>query len=257
LGARILAVVDCFDALTSDRPYRTRLSDSEAITVLMQRRGIMYDPLIVDTFVAAKDELAESLTASLQSPNNVEGLLRQPIPASSASPPTAKPARVGASQPELQRAIRTVLVTAAGDLSASLTLVYLKDRARDELIAADALGAQADELIGSVLALGTRVSGWVAANGRPIINTDARLEFPTWAGLAHDTICAVLPIRSLSEVIGVLLVARTANSPFDSNEVNFLEKICVKFDEPPLSDLLGQASPSSLSQALGKRPIVH
>ncbi|HTH26109.1 MAG TPA: HD domain-containing phosphohydrolase, partial [Vicinamibacterales bacterium] len=27
LGARLLAVVDCFDALTSDRPYRTRLSD--------------------------------------------------------------------------------------------------------------------------------------------------------------------------------------------------------------------------------------
>jgi putative nucleotidyltransferase with HDIG domain len=32
IGARILAVVDCFDALTSDRPYRPRLSDKEANT---------------------------------------------------------------------------------------------------------------------------------------------------------------------------------------------------------------------------------
>jgi len=257
LGARILAVVDCFDALTSDRPYRTRLSDAEAIAVLMERRGIMYDPLIVDTFVAAKDELAESLTASLQSPSNVEGLLRQPLPPSSAKPPTTQPARVGVSPPELQRAIRTVLVTVSGDLSASLTLVYLKDRARDELMAADALGARADELIGSVLALGTRISGWVGANGRPIINSDSRLEFPSWPGLGGDSICAVLPIRSSSEIIGVLLVARPSNRPFDTNEINFLEKICVKFDQPPLRDLFGSASSYPLAQTQGKLPSVH
>jgi putative nucleotidyltransferase with HDIG domain len=52
IGARILAVVDCFDALTSDRPYRSRLSDVDAITILQERRGTMYDPLVVDTFIA-------------------------------------------------------------------------------------------------------------------------------------------------------------------------------------------------------------
>src|SRR3954470_20702065 len=50
IGARILSVVDCFDALTSDRPYRPRLSDSDALSILIERRGTMYDPLIVDTF---------------------------------------------------------------------------------------------------------------------------------------------------------------------------------------------------------------
>src|SRR3982751_3611120 len=58
LGARILSVVDCFDALTSDRPYRPRLSDAEAIAILVQRRGSMYDPLIVDTFMAVHGTLA-------------------------------------------------------------------------------------------------------------------------------------------------------------------------------------------------------
>src|SRR4029078_9743203 len=51
VGARILSVVDCFDALTSDRPYRPRLTDKEALRILNDRRGRMYDPLIVDTFV--------------------------------------------------------------------------------------------------------------------------------------------------------------------------------------------------------------
>src|SRR4029078_643446 len=51
IGARILSVVDCFDALTSDRPYRPKLSDEESLAIVMQRRGSMYDPLVVDTFV--------------------------------------------------------------------------------------------------------------------------------------------------------------------------------------------------------------
>ena len=54
LGARILAVVDCFDALTSDRPYRTRLSDEEAIAILMERRGVMYRPTSSGYFRVSK-----------------------------------------------------------------------------------------------------------------------------------------------------------------------------------------------------------
>ena len=59
LGARILSVVDCFDALTSDRPYRPRMSVEDAIAILVQRRGTMYDPLIVDKFIEAQEELSE------------------------------------------------------------------------------------------------------------------------------------------------------------------------------------------------------
>ena len=59
LGARILSVVDCYDALTSDRPYRPRMAVEDAITILLQRRGTMYDPLIVDKFIEAQEELSE------------------------------------------------------------------------------------------------------------------------------------------------------------------------------------------------------
>ena len=62
-----------------DRPYRRRLSDSDAIAILMERRGVMYDPLVVDTFVEVKDELSDSISGSMQTPSNIEGLLK-PMP---------------------------------------------------------------------------------------------------------------------------------------------------------------------------------
>src|ERR671913_408431 len=44
IGARILSVVDCFDALTSDRPYRAAMTEQEALDIIIDRRGTMYDP---------------------------------------------------------------------------------------------------------------------------------------------------------------------------------------------------------------------
>ena len=57
IGARILAVVDCYDALTSNRPYRQPLQHSEAIAMLVARRGTMYDPAILDTFVRVVERI--------------------------------------------------------------------------------------------------------------------------------------------------------------------------------------------------------
>jgi putative nucleotidyltransferase with HDIG domain len=253
LGARILAVVDCFDALTSDRPYRPKLSDADAITILMERRGTMYDPLIVDAFISAKDELSQAITNSLQAPNNVEGLLTQPMAAVTVGTKVVPPRPIG--QLELQQAIRRILESVEADLSPMLAVVYLKDRIRDELFTADAIGAHADELFEAVLPLGTRVSGWVGANGRAIINTDARLEFPDWSEPLENVLCSALPIRSTDEIIGVLIVARTNEEPLGADDVRFLETICTKFDEQPLRELMARVS--TVAPQLIKRPSVH
>lgn len=252
LGARILSVVDCFDALTSDRPYRTRLSDEDAISILMERRGTMYDPLVVDTFVAVKDELADAHYINMQSPSNVEGLLTPAATVSTEQSPT----RTTDIQVELQRAIRTVLAAVESELSCELSMVYLKDRARDELVAVAATSSFGEELIGVVLQLGARVSGWVAANGQAIVNTDAKLEFPTWSSTENENVCAAIPIRSSTEIVGVLCVVRSAKKPFSLDEVKFLETVCTKFDEPPLRELLGRPSATTSLHAT-KRPSVH
>ena len=51
LGARVVAVCDAFDAMTSDRPYRERLSEDEALEQLMSCAGRQFDPEVVDVFV--------------------------------------------------------------------------------------------------------------------------------------------------------------------------------------------------------------
>ncbi|MBI5965440.1 MAG: GAF domain-containing protein [Chloroflexi bacterium] len=48
--ARIFAIVDAFDALTSKRPYRQKISTMEALEYLREQSGILFDPKIVEVF---------------------------------------------------------------------------------------------------------------------------------------------------------------------------------------------------------------
>src|SRR5260221_565035 len=66
LGARILSVVDCYDAVTSDRPYRPRMTRQQAEQVLRDRRGLMYDPWVVDAFLKIVDKLETEMADGSQ-----------------------------------------------------------------------------------------------------------------------------------------------------------------------------------------------
>jgi len=57
LFARIVAVADVFDALTTDRPYRKAMSVEEAFEIIKKGRGSHFDPQIVDTFFKIKEEI--------------------------------------------------------------------------------------------------------------------------------------------------------------------------------------------------------
>jgi HD-GYP domain-containing protein (c-di-GMP phosphodiesterase class II) len=52
LGARIVAVVDTFDALTSCRPYREARPPGTAIRIIEEESGLTFDPEVVTAFVA-------------------------------------------------------------------------------------------------------------------------------------------------------------------------------------------------------------
>ncbi len=51
LGARILAVVDAFDAMVFGRPYKKKISLERAIREFKAQRGIQFDPDVVDAFL--------------------------------------------------------------------------------------------------------------------------------------------------------------------------------------------------------------
>ncbi len=56
LGARIFAVVDVWDALTSDRPYRKAWTKTEALDHIRSQSGIHFDPLVVERFLDLQKE---------------------------------------------------------------------------------------------------------------------------------------------------------------------------------------------------------
>ena len=51
IGARIITIVDAYDAMTTDRPYRAALSDEEAIRRLQAGRGTQFDPDLLEVFL--------------------------------------------------------------------------------------------------------------------------------------------------------------------------------------------------------------
>ena len=57
LAARIFAVVDVYDALTSDRPYRKAWPKEKAIQYILDEKGKFFDPRVVDIFMSLKQEM--------------------------------------------------------------------------------------------------------------------------------------------------------------------------------------------------------
>lgn len=58
LGARIIFVADAYDAMTSDRIYRSKRSSSAALSELERCAGTQFDPVIVAAFVEELEETA-------------------------------------------------------------------------------------------------------------------------------------------------------------------------------------------------------
>jgi len=56
LQGRIMAIVDVYDALVSERPYKKAFSDEEAVQIIMDNAGVHYDPKIVEVFLSVKDQ---------------------------------------------------------------------------------------------------------------------------------------------------------------------------------------------------------
>jgi len=57
LQGRIMAIIDVYDALISERPYKSPFSHEDALKIIMDGAGEQFDPLIVDVFLEIKDQL--------------------------------------------------------------------------------------------------------------------------------------------------------------------------------------------------------
>ena len=86
LCARIVAVADVYDALTSVRPYKSALDEPACVRYVRTRSGKHFDPRIVEAFLGARKEVI--------SRSSTNGLMAEP---NVAAPAAAGPSRACAS----------------------------------------------------------------------------------------------------------------------------------------------------------------
>lgn len=86
LAARVLCVADCFDAMTSDRPYREGMPVSDAVAELEKNKSSQFDPELVDIFLSLVEagQIEPVLSAYHDSPRGDVGKNRN-IPEGSLS----------------------------------------------------------------------------------------------------------------------------------------------------------------------------
>ena len=237
LGARILSVVDCFDALTSDRPYRPRLSAGEAFDILRQRRGNMYDPLVVDAFIAAYDELAPLATeAGLQARSLIGESTFASEPGSALNEIRANASEVSlldqcaqqiAAAPTLSTAVDSALQTLRQLTPITTCALYRYDANLDQVVCESASGDPHNLLKGLIIRLGERVTGWCAANQKVAVNSDAYLDLTEMAGRFSPSLRSTLCVPLLHEdkVSGVFTGYSTQENPFDERHRYVAERV--------------------------------
>jgi putative two-component system response regulator len=57
IEARVCSVVDVFDALTMDRPYRKAVPKDEVVRMIIEQNGVAFDPAVVEVFLAVREEI--------------------------------------------------------------------------------------------------------------------------------------------------------------------------------------------------------
>ena len=245
IGARILSVVDCFDALTSDRPYRPRLSDDEALTILSERRGSMYDPLVVDTFARVYLDIApqplpvgdtrralEEITSSTAQVGSLPLVPRTTDGTTSADDmlalfgsahALAGHASVGDTCDVIAKHLHQLIPSA-------LCVFYSYDASTDELEARHATGEGGVEVKGMRIDLGRRLSGWVAANRRTIANSDPVIDLGELARSITPPLRSSLstPLVLNEELVGVLTLYSRALEAFGDDHRRIIEAVATQ-----------------------------
>jgi diguanylate cyclase (GGDEF)-like protein/putative nucleotidyltransferase with HDIG domain len=243
IGARILAVVDCFDALTSDRPYRPKLADSDAIQILVERRGTMYDPLIVDTFCRIHSKITPHVL-TLNAPTGVLRTIGETHEGTGTHGSAPVLNQIASSSDEMLTLYSLagalagqVTVADAGDVitshlrrlvPASLCVYFLCDPATNEIEAKHVIGEMGDSVRGIRIPLGQRLSGWVAAHRHTITNSDPTLDLGELnrARSAPLKSCISTPlIAEDDQLIGVLTMYSTTANAFNDDHRRVLESV--------------------------------
>jgi diguanylate cyclase (GGDEF)-like protein/putative nucleotidyltransferase with HDIG domain len=232
LGARILSVVDYFDALTSDRPYHKAMTHQAAVALLLQEAGRALDPNVVQMFISKVPEMAreaETLETAPARRLSLESTSDLGRPAVGFQPEAAKGSTVFEDIALAHReiyALYEIAQTMGTSLGVADTMalissklsnlvpfsscaLFLYDEEVETLRCRFATGAESD-VIGSMTVRGGQgLTGWVARNRRPLVNARPSADFEAAGLTARATSlksALVAPLVFNDRFIGTLAV---------------------------------------------------
>jgi putative nucleotidyltransferase with HDIG domain len=238
IGARILSVVDCYDALTSDRPYRGAMTDEQALAIIRERRGTMYDPAVVDTFervvrdigpMAVQPQMQKAIHQINRAATPAAPVAVTPVVSSIAvdGPDSlaalANLARIVSGRPSAMDVASMIWAHVRHIVPNASCAFFLNEPARDAVAVKFVAGEGSTLLQGLEITLGDRLTGWVAENRHAIINSEARLDLGPEAAFVGLRFCVSLPLASEGELAGVLSLY--AKDAFTSEQVDKLHNV--------------------------------
>jgi diguanylate cyclase (GGDEF)-like protein/putative nucleotidyltransferase with HDIG domain len=253
--ARIFAVVDCFDSVREDRPYRRGMTREEASAMLLRGAGTHFDPKVVELFLKHLPEFEAEI---------VERGLDQHGFTSREAEPRALVEVSGTSAPSLNQNCYTVpayleqiksahrevyaLYEIASTFGSSLEIedrsqilvnkvghmvpfdtcaVYLFDEEKNYATVAHVSGLNAELLRGHCVAPGEGVIGFVIANQRPATGFDPMLDFAAFklpeADCYHSMIA--LPLVKDGRLLGVLAVYSLKAAQYTDDHLHLLDTV--------------------------------
>ena len=244
IGARILAVVDTFDAATSDRPYRRSVSREAAIQILEREAGRGLDPTLVTHFTEILPRL---------SPTDEEATARKTGRADAAAEERHEDRgrrMTSSAFAEIEQAQREsytlyeIAQAMGGSISVSETMALIGSRLStlvpfsscalfvrgdgDTLRCRYASGLGSQLLESAIMKEGLGLSGWVMRHRRPLVNGVAALEFHAATQAAVETeleSALVCPLSVGDEVIGTIAVYHVEAGCYTEDHRRVLEEI--------------------------------
>jgi diguanylate cyclase (GGDEF)-like protein/putative nucleotidyltransferase with HDIG domain len=249
LGARILSVVDYFDALMAERPYHKAMSSEAAIGLLQQEAGKGLDPQVVSMFTELLPGLQQEalrLDQNVRRPTADEET-SQGRPATGLAPEASKKNvfedialahREIYALYEIAQAMGTSLGVSdtMALISAKLTnlvpfscaALFLYDEETETLRCRFATGTDAEIIQQVAVHSGEGLTGWVARNRRPLVNARPSADLES-AGLAHLSTslqsALVCPLMFNEKFIGTLSVYHTEAAFYRDDHRRLLDRV--------------------------------
>jgi putative nucleotidyltransferase with HDIG domain len=255
LGARILSVVDCYDALTSDRPYRPRMSRQQAEQILIDRRGSMYDPWVVDGFLKILDRLEAIDEAEGRGRGTADTTAHLSTPALDViSAATAEEREFAELRRELPKASTLVGATEVffrhvrRVVPAAAVVFYTQPAGESDLGAIYCAGSGASTIGSTRIPVGERISGWAFAHRQIVFNSDASLDLGPVARTLSVPLryALVAPVHEGNVSLGV--IALYGSEEFHRDHRRMLESAAQLFATGVARSVL----PGSAARAIGE-----